>query len=125
MTTSASTVLPLANLNFASYWEIVNASRAPEDAEMQDAIDVLGNPDAFTLPQLIALADADFALFLRERKNRRLIPFRLEACGYVAVPNSTTSDGRWKVAGRNQTIYAKAALPLRDRFAAARALGSR
>jgi hypothetical protein len=29
-----------------AFWEIVGASRAPEDDEMQDAIDVLGNPDA-------------------------------------------------------------------------------
>src|SRR5262249_50744148 len=28
-----------------AFWEIVNASRAPEDAELQDALDLLGNPD--------------------------------------------------------------------------------
>jgi hypothetical protein len=76
------------------------------------------------LPQLIALADADFALFLRDRKNAKRIPYRLEACGYVAVRNDTTTDGRWKVGGKNQTIYAKAALPVRDRIAAARALAT-
>jgi hypothetical protein len=47
--------------------EIVDASPAPEVAEMQDAINVLRNPDALTLPQVIARADADFALFLRDR----------------------------------------------------------
>jgi hypothetical protein len=107
-----------------AFWEIVDASRAPEDAEMQDAIDALGKPDALTLPQLIALADADFALFLRDRKNARRIPHRLEACGYVAVRDAGTADGRWKVAGRNQTIYANAALALRDRVTAARALAT-
>jgi hypothetical protein len=89
---------------------------------MRDAIDLLGRPNALTLPQLLALADADFALFLRERKNAKRIPHRLEACGYVAVRNDATTDGRWKVGGKNQTIYAKAILPLRDRIAAARAL---
>jgi hypothetical protein len=91
---------------------------------MQDAIYALGNPDALTLPKVIALADADFALFLRDRKNARRIPHRLEACGYVAVRNSATTDGRWKVAGHNQTIYSKATLPLRDRIAAACALAA-
>jgi hypothetical protein len=87
-------------LKTAAFWEIVAASRAPEDAEMLDAIDVLGAPNPLTLPQLIALADADFALFLRDRKNAKRIPYRLEACGYVAVRNDTTADGRWK--GRRQ-----------------------
>ena len=64
---------------------------------MQDAINALGEPDALTLPQLIALADADFALFLRDRKNARRIPHRLESCGYVAVRNDGAKDGRWKV----------------------------
>ena len=32
-----------------AFWEIVDASRAPEDAEMADAIDALGSPNALTL----------------------------------------------------------------------------
>jgi hypothetical protein len=52
-----------------AFWEIVDASRAPEDDEMQDAIDRLGAPDALTLSQIIDQADPDFVLFLRDRKN--------------------------------------------------------
>jgi hypothetical protein len=40
------------------------------------------------------------------------------------VRSSATTDGRWKVAGHNQTIYSKATLPLRDRIAAASALAA-
>jgi hypothetical protein len=29
-----------------AFWDIVNANIAPEDAEIADAIDALGNPDA-------------------------------------------------------------------------------
>jgi hypothetical protein len=101
-----------------AFWEIVDSSRAPEDAEMQDAIDALGNPDALTLPEIIAYATPEFAEFLRDRRNARRIPHRLEACGYIAVRNDASKDGRWKVSGRNQTIYANAALSLRDRVAA-------
>ena len=68
-----------------AFWEIVDASRAPEDAEMADAIDALGSPDAVTLAQIITHAEADFVIWLRDRKNARRIPHRLEACGYVAV----------------------------------------
>jgi hypothetical protein len=105
-----------------AFWEIVDASRAPEDGELADAIDALGSPDALTLAQIIIHAEADFAIWLRDRKNARRIPHRLEACGYVAVRNDGSKDGRWKVSGRNQVIYAKAALSVRDRIVAARQL---
>jgi hypothetical protein len=90
-----------------AFWEIVDASRAPEDAETADAIDAASSPDAITLNQIINHADADFAGWLRDRKNARRIPHRLEACGYVAVRNDGSKDGRWKVKGRNQVIYGK------------------
>ena len=31
-----------------AFWEIVDASRAPEDAELADAVDALGSPDALS-----------------------------------------------------------------------------
>jgi hypothetical protein len=105
-----------------AFWEIVDASRALEDAETADAIDAASSPDAITLNQVINHTDADFAGWLRDRKNARRIPHRLEACGYVAVRNDGSKDGRWKVKGRNQVIYAKAALSVRDRIIAARNL---
>jgi hypothetical protein len=58
-------------------------------------------------------ADGDFAVWLRDRRNARRIPHRLEACGYVAVRNDAAKDGLWKVNGRRQVIYAKSVLPLR------------
>jgi hypothetical protein len=39
-----------------AFWEIVNAGTAPEDAELADVLEALGNPDAVTLPQLVAAA---------------------------------------------------------------------
>jgi hypothetical protein len=104
-----------------AFWEIVDASRAPEDAEMADAIDHLRSPAALTLMQIIAHADHGFAEWLRDRKNRRQIPHRLEACGYVAV-RSDSKDGHWVVHGKRQVIYARADLSIRDRIAAANAL---
>jgi hypothetical protein len=108
-----------------AFWEIVYASRAPEDAELADAIDAIGSPAALTLDHIANSANGDFAMWLRDRKNFRLIPYRLEACGYVAVRNQGAKDGHWKVNGRRQVIYAKAELNIRDRFTAAYELARR
>jgi hypothetical protein len=103
----------------AAFWEIVDASRAPEDAELADVLERLGHPNTVTIQQLIRYAPEPFANWLAERKNSRQIPHRLEECGYVAVRNPSTKDGQWKVDGRNQVIYAKSTMAPRDRYAAA------
>jgi hypothetical protein len=107
-----------------AFWEIVDASRAPEYTELADAIDTLGTPQALTLAQIIAKVgdDSELGFFLRDRKNARSIPHRLETCGYVAVRNTAAKDGVWKINGRRQIIYAQATLSIRDRIAAARKL---
>jgi Family of unknown function (DUF5906) len=102
-----------------AFWEIVDASRAPEDAELADVIESLGSPAALTLAKIAGRAQGDFAEWLRDRKNARRVPHRLEACGYVAVRNDAAKDGLWKVGGKRQVIYAKAELSLRDRIGAA------
>jgi hypothetical protein len=93
----------------SAFWEIVNANRAPEDAELADVLDELGHPEIVT---------PAFAEWLRERKNARRIPHRFEECGYVAVRNPDT-DGRWKIRGKHLTIYGSTKLAERDRVAAA------
>ena len=105
-----------------AFWEMVVSGRAPEDAPMADALDRLGNPDAVTLKQIEASADADLALWLRDRRNCRAMPHRLEECGYVAARNSNAKDGLWKIQGARQAVYAKQALSPQERAAAAAAL---
>jgi Family of unknown function (DUF5906)/Bifunctional DNA primase/polymerase, N-terminal len=102
-----------------AFWAIVDASRAPEDAELADAIDRIGQPNTLTLNQLVSRAPEQFADWLLERKNSRKIPHRLEACGYVAVRNDGAKDGLWKVDGKRQVIYAKTDLSQRERITAA------
>jgi hypothetical protein len=105
----------------AAFYEIVDASRAPEDAELADALDALGWPDAVTLAQVANHATVDdFAEWLRERKNSRKIPHRMGDCGYVAVRNpDAPTDGLWKLGARRQVIYAKNELTERERMACA------
>jgi hypothetical protein len=103
-----------------AFWEIVDASRAPEDAELADVIDKIDRPKTITLIQLAAHATERFADWLLDRKNSRSVPHRLETSGYVAVRNERAKDGLWKLDGKRQVIYADAGLPLRDRIEAAR-----
>ena len=46
----------------------------------------------------------------------------MERCGYIQVRNPNSEDGRWKLQGRNQVVYAKVSLTPRDQVAAARRL---
>jgi Family of unknown function (DUF5906) len=106
----------------AAFWDIVSASSAPEDAELADLIDKLGNPDALTINQLIAAATGYIFDELMVRKNRRAIPHRLERCEYVSVQNPNNKKGLWVLKGERQVIYAKVNLPLAERIRAAREL---
>jgi hypothetical protein len=104
-----------------AFWAIVDANRSGEEAELADAIEGLGKPDAFNLEQLLTLnQDTDLADWLRDRKNRRIIPHRLERCGYVPVRNPDADDGLWKLSGKRQVIYTLATLSLREQVNAAR-----
>jgi hypothetical protein len=104
-----------------AFWDIVDANRAPEDAELADILDGMGNPDATTLSRIVTTAvGAEIETWLRDRKNRRSIPHRLEKCGYVPVRNDTAESGLWIVNGTRQVIYGKKTVPISDRLKAAR-----
>ena len=107
----------------AAFWRVVDAGRAPEDAELADVLDSLGNPPAVTVGQLCVYASESFREWLQDRRNSRQIPHRLESVGYAAVRNEADKhNGQWKVDGKRQTVYAKRELAIRDRIAAASAL---
>ena len=107
----------------SAFFEIVNSSRTPEDAEFADALDVLAWPDAVTIAAIIdATTRSDFIDYLKDRRNSRRIPHRFEACGYTTVRNPHTEDGLWRPHGRRQVIYARSTLDLRRRVAAASAI---
>ena len=81
------------------------------------------NPDAVTLAQIRTEADAILDEWLTDRRNRRVISFRLEACGYVSVRNPDDhSDGRWRIRGARVVVYARSQLPPLERLRAAREL---
>ncbi len=105
-----------------AFWAIADANRAPEDAELADAIDALGNPNAITLRMVLGRAEGAFADWLQDRKNRRKIPHRLEAASYIPVRNPDAADGLWKIGSKRQAVYARKTLSMRDQIIAARDL---
>jgi hypothetical protein len=106
-----------------AFWDIVDANRAPEDAELAELLDEMGRPDVTTLQRLIdAAGRRDIFGWLVDRKNRRIIPHRLEKCGYVRVRNDSAESGLWVIKGTRQVIYGRSSLPVSDRLKAARKL---
>jgi hypothetical protein len=101
-----------------AFWDIVDASRAPEDSELADILDTLGNPDAIMLQQVVHAASAEFAEWLNDRRNKRQIPHRFEQCSYTPVRNDAAKDGLWKWNGKRQAVYAKASLSFADQVRA-------
>ena len=102
-----------------AFWDIVDANRAPEEAELADALEKVGNPDATTIIRIKREAQFDSSQWMSDRKNRRAIPHRLEKCGYVPVRNDDAKDGLWKIDGTRQVIYAKSTLTISERLKAA------
>ncbi len=105
----------------AAFWAIVDANAAPEESELADVLDQMGNPDATTLIIVTGNAEGAFEEWLMDRRNRRAIPHRFEKCGYIPV-RSSSQDGLWVIDGKRQVIYARQELPPKDQIIAARKL---
>ena len=104
-----------------AFWDVVDRGRAPEESELSDLIDALGNPKALTVKELAGvMVEGDLSNWLRDRKNRRAIPHRLEKCGYVVIRNDAAADGYWKIGGSRHSIYAQRHLSIREQLAAAK-----
>jgi hypothetical protein len=103
-----------------AFHTIVDANRAPEDAELADTLDAIakgrGPVAAITITMLVVAATGDFQPWLQDRRNRRAIPHRLENVGYVQVRNGAAGDGLWRVRGKRQVIYARQGLSASDRL---------
>jgi Family of unknown function (DUF5906) len=114
------------------FWAIVDANRAVEEAELEDVLDRLADPvtkarpATITLERLAAAAgDCDLSNWLKDRRNRRIIPQRLERCGYEPVRNQNAKDGLWKIDDARQAVYARRVLSPQEQFAAAWKLAGR
>lgn len=109
-----------------AFWKMCNANLPSEEGELADAIDGMGatKPDAFTLDRLARAATAELAIWIKDRKNRRNLTHRLDACGYEPVRNTDAKDNLWKINGKRQTIFAAKDLTFGERTSAARKLSN-
>jgi hypothetical protein len=94
----------------------IGSSRVPEDAELADGVDRLGEdetdedgkpvnaidgkpkripPIALTVKNVVGVVGEDFEKWLTDRKNSRQISHRFVTCGYMRLPPRE----RWVVAG--------------------------
>ena len=88
----------------------------------------MGNPDALLLKEVQEKASeiGEYGLhnWLKERKSRRIVPHRMESCGYARVRNPNPDDGMWKIDGRRQVVYARRDLTQQERLTAASELAT-
>jgi hypothetical protein len=104
-----------------AFWAIVNANVAPEQSELADVLDDLGNPNAVTLKQVEDKAGSfsDLKPWLEDRRNRKAISHRMETVGYVPVRNPDDKhDGQWKINKKRQTVYGRKELTIADQIRA-------
>jgi hypothetical protein len=111
----------------AAFWDIVHACRAPEDAELADTLDRLGQSEAkaagrskewkegdwplvVTLSDLKSEAQNGFFLWLDDRRNRRTIPHRLEQAYFEPCHNPDADSTLWVIQGKRQVVYVRTRL---------------
>jgi hypothetical protein len=105
----------------SAFWAMVAAGRAPEDAEVADVLDALGNPAAVILDDIRTKAGSGLLEWLDDRRNKRAVQHRLNACSYGFVHNPDAQDGYWKINKARRAIYARLDLSIGEQLAAARA----
>jgi Family of unknown function (DUF5906) len=106
---------------------IVGSNIAPEESELSDALELLGNPNALILAWIETVArlvGGNLFAWLDDPKNHRAIPHKLASLGYTAVvnPDSAKRSTRWRINKVQQVVYAKDSLSERGRIEAVRAM---
>jgi hypothetical protein len=91
-----------------AFWEMVNASRYPEEGELADVLESF-NKCAVTLDMVsqraIERRYGELATFLQDRAKRRVITGRMDKAGYSSVSNQDAKDRLWKIGERRCVIY--------------------
>jgi hypothetical protein len=119
-----------------AFWRLVDGAQAPEVPALRDTLDGLGErlaggsvvlPTVVTLETIIEACSSDpdgLYSWFKERANRRVIPHRMETCGYVPVRNTGADDGLWKIEGKRRVVYGLMTATPAERTAAAAALAA-
>lgn len=107
-----------------AFYDILDLSRVPEDAEMAEVLETLKHPLAVTLDDISQMAGKKgfYRLneYLTKQGNERKVGYRFEECGYSVMRNPDNKQGLWRVDGRRKMIFVRGVLSTRDRISAAR-----
>ena len=111
-------------LKTPAFWEIVQSARSAESADVDDALDALGRPDAITLAMLEHSPGAthEFRAWLGDRKNGVKIAHRMTDAGYAPIRNPDANDGQWRIGGKRRSVYGKRAVSKVDQLTLAAAM---
>ena len=77
----------------AAFLDIVHAGHAPEDTDLDNALDELERPAVCSLVTIAATNAGAAMEWLFDRKSRRAMPHRMERCGYVVCRNPNSERG--------------------------------
>jgi hypothetical protein len=107
-----------------AFWDIVDANRTGQDAELADILDGFGNPGAITIRDILEIArDSEsgkrLAEWLDEPKNQRIVPMKMRDCEYEVIKKPGRKDGFWIVNGKRRVVYAKMSLTAGQQLEAA------
>ncbi len=110
-----------------AWWHIVNANRSQDESDLEDVLDACGRPAVVTVAELARVASqmnngAHLWLTGMARGGYRVIPHKMEKVGYVSVNNAAAKDGKFKVGGKRESVYARRELSERDQQSAVAAL---
>ncbi|WP_457298652.1 primase-helicase family protein [Phyllobacterium sp. P5_D12] len=114
-----------------AFYEIVDAQRSSDESEFEDAIDRLTESNggelrlAFSTDRLALAASEHLAAWIRDPKNRRQVPKKLEKLGYIRVEHPDNQSRLWKINGRRQAVYGLRGVSERTRLDAANELYER
>jgi hypothetical protein len=92
-----------------AFHEIVMASRNWEANDLGDVLNRFGNPAIVTLDDLcdMTVVDEQTIEWIKDRRNRRVMPRWFEACDYIIVKNHTHKQGLWHIKGKQQMVYGR------------------
>ena len=102
-----------------AFWAVVDASQRPEDTDMADLLDYLGNPKVVPVAHLKECA-AETIVFesvsILMAKSFAALSGLIDKCGYRPIKNPDAKDGCWKAGISRQKFYAKQDLSDREAF---------
>jgi hypothetical protein len=114
-----------------AFQDIVDAGGSVEERALADKIEKIGRPGVLRIGDLKSGADEAFDdeavrgldAWLHDPKYRKVIAEALGRAGYRKIRNPGEKDGRWKIDGRNETVYGFKGMSDQDLRALAGKLG--